>query len=107
MKAAIVFFLLVSGVLNVVSYVTVGSTETIAVSFLPEQMTEVPLTFFYGTIAALICILGLVLISRCWERDSLSERFIGWTKAVALAELSLSLLPAMIFLGVLVQEIQR
>ena len=37
---------------------------------------------------------------------SLSARFLRWTKVVALVELSLAFLPAMIFIGVLVQEIQ-
>jgi hypothetical protein len=107
MKTAILFLLTVSGVLNAVSYSTIGSEKTMTVSFLPEQMTEVPLTYFYGTIAAIFCAVGLALIGREWERDSLPARFIGWTKAVALVELSLALLPAMIFIGVLVQEFQR
>jgi hypothetical protein len=108
MKAAILLFLAVSGVLNVFSYVTIGSADTIAVSFLPETMAGgVPATYFYGTIAAAFCVVGLALIGRSWERDSLPAKFIGWTKVVALVELSASLLPAMIFLGVLIEEIQR
>lgn len=107
MKFVIILLLLLSGGLNIMSGMTAGSGETIAVSFLPEQMTNVPSTYFYGTLAALFCAAGLILIGRGWERDSLPRQFIQWTKAIALVELSLSFLPVMIFIGVLVQEIQR
>ena len=106
MKLPILFFLTCAGVLNALSCFTVGSEKTVQVSFLPETMTLVPQTYFFGTIAAIFCVLGLVLISRGWERDSLPSRFIAVTKGVVLAELSLALLPTMIFIGVLVQEIR-
>ena len=107
MKIVILLLLAFSGVFTVLSGTSAGSQSTVEISFLPDSMTAVPSTYFYGTLAALFCSAGIIIIGRGWERDSLSKRFIQWTKAVALVELSLSFLPLMIFIGVLVQEIQR
>ncbi|MDP6957549.1 MAG: hypothetical protein QF645_01925 [Planctomycetota bacterium] len=105
MKIPILLLLAFSGAFNVLSGFSAGDARTIEVSFLPDQMTSVPYTYFFGTLAALFCSAGIILIGRGWERDSLSKRFIQWTKAVALVELSLSFLPAMIFIGRVIQEI--
>lgn len=107
MKIVILLLLAFSGVFNVLSGLSAGAESTIEVSFLPDQMTAVPSTYFYGTLAALFCAVGIILIGRGWERESLSKRFIQWTKAIALVELSLSFLPVMIFIGVVIQEVQR
>ncbi len=70
-------------------------------------MTTVPLTYLAATVTLILTLVSLTLLGRGWERDALSEKFVGWNKVWAVVTLLVSCLPAMIFLSVVFQEWRR
>jgi len=107
LKAGILLVLVLATIALVVSLGTIGSPRTVALDFLPKAMKAVPLTYVTATLSMLLSIVGLTFLGRSWERDSLSAAFIERTKIWAVFVLLISILPGIIFLSVLFQELRR
>ncbi|GEM_PF-3530834 len=107
MKVAILVFLTLSLLAAAASAATVTSKGTFQLQFLPKDMTPVPYTYFFGTLALFFSTVTLTLTGRGWERDELPQPFVDKVKLGAMAALLVASLPAMIFLSVLIQEIRK
>jgi hypothetical protein len=103
-KNAILILIILATACVVVSVATIGGKATITLSFLPEEVRQVPYHFAFGTLALILGIVSLALAGRSWERDELPESFTDKIKYWGMTVVLLASLPAMIFLGFVIQE---
>lgn len=104
MKNVILVLAVIATVCLVISLATIGGKATLTVSFLPEAMRQVPYHYFFGTIALILGVIFVALAGRSWERDELPEPFTDKIKYWGMVVVLFASLPAMIFLGFVIQE---